>query len=217
MIATLIVFNMGRSIAYWINGGATPTVESKLFGYLGGFIPGIPIPTPVFIMALVAFAFFLILKRTSLRLYTQAVGINQEAARLNGINIIWTKMLTFIILGACCAIAGAISVARLTLINHETILIGREMDAILAVAIGGNALSGGKFSITGSLLGAYVIQFLMTTLYAMGVPSTDVNAYKAVVIVLIVLAGSPVVKRTVGKLYHTLFKQQRAAAVTEEA
>lgn len=205
MIATLILFTIGRAIAYWINGGATPTVSDDRVKYLGGFIPGIPIPTPIFVVILCGALFAGLLKLTNLRLYAQAVGINQNAARLNGINAVWIKILAFVILGLCVASAGAINVSRLGLINHETILLGVEMNAILAVAIGGNSLSGGKFSMVGSVIGAYVIQGLTTTLYAMKVPSTDVKAYTAVVIIAIVVMGSPVVKQYAGRLWGKLF------------
>jgi simple sugar transport system permease protein len=195
MIATLILFTAGRSVAYWINGGATPTVSGKWLGYLGGFIPGIPVPTPVFIVLLCGALFGLLLKFTALRLYTQAVGINETSARLNGLGVTWIKMLSFILLALCVAVAGAVRVCRLGLINHETILLDVEMDTILAVAIGGNALSGGKFSMAGSVIGAYIIQALTTTLYALRVPSTAVKSYKALVIIALVIIGSPVVKK----------------------
>ena len=206
MIATLILFTIGRSIAYWINGGATPTVSSDLLNYLGNFIPGIPVPTPIFVVVICAALFALFLKFTNLGLYTQAVGINENAARLNGIHSMFMKLLAFVILGVCVAFAAAISVSRIGLINHETILLGIEMDAILAVAIGGNSLGGGKFSMVGSVIGAYVIQGLTTTLLAMKVPSTDVKAYKAIVIIAIVVIGSPVVKRVAGQLWSRLFR-----------
>lgn len=213
MIATLILFTIGRAIAYWINGGATPTVSDDRVKYLGGFIPGIPIPTPIFLVLICGILFALTLKFTNLGLYSQAVGINENAARLNGINTVWIKMLVFMIMGLCVAFAGTISVSRLGLINHETILLGIEMDAILAVAIGGNSLGGGKFHMAGSVIGAYVIQGLTTTLYAMKVPSTDVKAYKAVVIVAIVVIGSPVVKQIAGQLWGGLFHQKEAKGV----
>ena len=194
MIATLILYTCGRSIAYWINGGATPTVSSPIITAIGGFIPGIPVPTPVLIVITVAIIFVLVFHFTSLELFTQSVGINGSAARLNGINSTFIKLLSFIILGLCVAVAGTIGVSRLGLINHETLLLDIEMDAILAVAIGGNNLGGGKFKISGSIIGAYVIQMLTITLYAMKVPSTDVKAYKAIVIILLVVIGSPVIK-----------------------
>jgi simple sugar transport system permease protein len=137
-------------------------------------------------------------------MYIQTVGINQSAARLNGINPVGIKLLTFVLLGICCAVSGVIGVSRLGLINHETLLINIEMDAILAVAIGGNNLGGGKFKMIGSVLGAYAIQALTITLYAMKVPSTDVKAYKAIVIVILVVIGSPVVKLKVNQIMRTL-------------
>ena len=212
MIATLVLFTCGRSIAYWINGGATPTIESPLITAIGSFIPGCPVPTPILIVAAVAIIIGLVFRFTTLGLYTQTVGINQRAARLNGISPTLIKLLSFLMLGVCCAVAGCISVSRLSLINHETMLLEIEMDAILAVAIGGNALGGGRFKITGSVLGAYAIQALTTTLYAMKVPSTDVKAYKAIVIILIVVVSSPVVKQGMSRLWTRIKARKGAAA-----
>ena len=217
MIASLILFTVGRAIAYWINGGATPTVADDRITAIGGFIPGIPVPTPIFIVIICGTIIGLILKFTNLGLYIQAVGINDKAARLNGINDIWIKMTAFVILGLCVAVAGTINVSRLGLINHETILIGIEMNAILAVAIGGNSLGGGKFKMLGSIIGAYVIQGLTTTLYAMKVSSTDIKAYQAVVIIVLVAIGSPVVKRVAARIWGRLHKNQNALAVGESS
>ena len=208
MIATLILFSAGRSIAYWINGGATPTVSSPLLDSIGGFIPGIPIPTPIIIMVAFLVLISLVLRFTNLGLYTQVVGINERPAHLNGINAAWIKLLSFMVLGVCVAIAGCITVARIGLINHETILLDVEMDVILAVAIGGTALSGGKFSLFGSVIGAYIIQALTVTLYAMKVPSSAVKAYKALIIIAIVVVSSPVVQKYTTNLRNKLFKKR---------
>ncbi|MEX1307887.1 MAG: ABC transporter permease [Eubacteriales bacterium] len=207
MIASLILFTAGRPIAYWINGGATPTVDGKLITYIGGFIPGIPIPTPILIVIVFGLLVGLVLRFTNLGLYTQAVGINERSARLNGINSVWIKLLSFMILGVCVSLAGSIGVSRIGLINHETLLIDIEMDAILAVAIGGNALSGGKFNLAGSVIGAYIIKALTVTLYAMKVSSTAVKAYKAIVIIAIVVLGSPIVKKYALQLRDKLMKK----------
>lgn len=213
MIASLILFTAGRPIAYWINGGATPTVESPLLNNIGSFIPGIPIPSPILIVIAFGILVALILRFTNLGLYTQAVGINESAARLNGINAVFIKLLAFVILGICAAIAGSINVCRIGLINHETILIDIEMDAILAVAIGGNSLSGGKFKLAGSVIGAYIIQALTITLYAMKVSSTAVKAYKAIVIIAIVVLGSPVVQKYFLQLKNKILR--KATTITE--
>lgn len=213
MIATLILYTCGRSIAYWINGGATPTVQSPIINAIGSFIPGIPVPTPVIIVVVAACIFKLVFHFTSLELFTQSVGINGSAARLNGINATFIKLLSFIILGLCVAVAGTIGVSRLGLINHETLLLDVEMDTILAVAIGGNSLGGGKFKISGSIIGAYVIQMLTITLYAMKVSSTDVKAYKAIVIILLVVIGSPVIKAKFEKLMAHLKNRKAKVSV----
>ena len=210
MIATLILYTCGRSIAYWINGGATPTVESPIIKAWGSFIPGIPIPTPVLIVIIMAIIFTLVFRFTSLRILTQSVGINESAAKLNGINTTFIKLLSFIILGVCVAVAGSIGVSRLGLINHETLLLDVEMDTILAVAIGGNSLGGGKFRLSGSIIGAYVIQMLTITLYAMEVSSTDVKAYKAIVIIILVVIGSPVVKKKFAKFMGDMRSKKAA-------
>ena len=212
MIATLILYTCGRSIAYWINGGATPTISSPIITGIGSFIPGIPIPTPVIIVIAAAIILHLVFHFTSLELLTQSVGINGSAARLNGINTTWIKLLSFIILGLCVAVSGCIGVCRLGLINHETLLLDVEMDTILAVAIGGNNLGGGKFKVIGSIIGAYVIQMLTITLYAMKVPSTDVKAYKAIVIIILVVIGSPVFKSRIEKIMNQ--RKERDTAVT---
>jgi ribose/xylose/arabinose/galactoside ABC-type transport system permease subunit len=206
MIATLILFSAGRPIAYWINGGRTPTVDSPLLDYVGKVIPGIPIPTPIIIVILFVVLVSFVLRFTNLRLYTQAVGINEKSARLNGINAVWIKFSAFMILGVCAAIAGSINVCKIGVINYESIVLDIEMYAILAVAIGGNVLGGGKFSLTGSVIGAYVIQTLTTTLYAVKVPPTALKACMAVVIIIIVLLGSPIVKDYALQLRDKLFK-----------
>lgn len=201
MVATLILYTAGRYIAYWINGGILPIVSEPQFKYFGNFIPGVPVPTPVFIAAACMIVMALALKFTNLGLYTQAVGINEKSARLNGINPVFIKFLAYVITGLCVAVAAFIKVSRNATINHTTIAADIEMDAILAVAIGGNALGGGKFSMVGSVIGAYTIQALMTTLYAAGVSSDSLKAFKAIVIVVIVVVSSPVVKNIFGKMW----------------
>lgn len=211
MVATLILFTAGRSIAAWINNNELPIVSDPTFSYFGGFIPGIPIPTPFFIAVICMIAIALVLRFTTLGLYTQAVGINESSARLNGLNPKFIKFLTFVILGLCVAVAALIKVSRLSTINYSVIAKDIEMDAILAVALGGNALSGGKFNMTASIIGAYVIQFLTTTLYKFQVQSTALPAYKAVVVILLVVMSAP----TVRKWMSDLGKKMKASTVKE--
>lgn len=200
MVATLILYTAGRSIAAWINNNELPIVNDETFTYFGGFIPGIPIPTPFFIAVGCVLIITLVLKFTNLRLYTQAVGINESSSRLNGLNPEFIKFLTFVILGVCVAVAALIKVSRLSSINYSVIAKDIEMDAILAVALGGNALSGGKFNMAASILGAYVIQFLTTTLYKFNVQSDALSAYKAVVVIILVVISAPTVREKFASL-----------------
>lgn len=204
MVATLILFTAGRSIAAWINNNELPIISDQTFSYFGGFIPGIPIPTPFFIALACMIVTALVLKFTNLGLYTQAVGINESSSRLNGLNPTFVKFLTFVILGLCVAVAALIKVSRLSSINYSVIAKDIEMDAILAVALGGNPLSGGKFNMTASILGAYVIQFLTTTLYKLNVQSDALSAYKAVVVILLVVLSTPIVREWFSSLFKKL-------------
>lgn len=213
MIATLILFTAGRSIAAWINNNELPIVPDPKFQYFGGFIPGIPIPTTVFIVIICIIVMALVLKFTNLGLYTQAVGINEKSSRLNGINPTFIKFLTFVILGLCVAVAALIKVSRLATINYSVIAKDIEMDAILAVALGGNSLSGGKFNMWASVLGAYVIQFLTTTLYKFNVQSDALAAYKAVVVILLVVFSAPKVRESISGATKKLTASKAKEAV----
>ncbi len=209
MIATLILFTAGRSIAAWINNNELPIVPDPKFGYFGSFIPGIPIPTTVFIAAACIIVIALVLRFTNLGLYTQAVGINESSSRLNGINPNFIKFITFVILGLCVAVAALIKVSRLSTINYSVIAKDIEMDAILAVALGGNSLAGGKFNMWASILGAYIIQFLTTTLYKFNVSSDALAAYKAVVVIILVVVSAPVFRDAISKLTKRKAKTQK--------
>lgn len=199
MVATLILYTAGRSIAAWVNNNELPIISEPSFGYFGGFIPGIPIPTPFFIAIICVVIIMLVLKFTNLGLYTQAVGINESSSRLNGLNPAFIKFISFVILGLCVAVAALIKVSRFSTINYSVVAKDIEMDAILAVALGGNALSGGKFNMMASVLGAYVIQFLTTTLYKFEVQSDALPAYKAVVVIFLVVSSAPVVREFFAK------------------
>ena len=213
MIATLILFTAGRSIAAWFNDNMLPVVNYKPFSYYGNFIPGCPIPTPIFIAIFCIAVTLVVLKFSNLGLYSQAVGINASSARLNGINPEFIKFLTYVIMGLCVAFAGFIKVSRISSINYSVIAKDIEMDAILAVALGGNALSGGKFNIWASILGAYVIQFLTTTLYKFNVPSTAISAYKAVVVIILVVISTPIFRDKVSQLVKLISQKKAPVAV----
>lgn len=198
MVATLILFTAGRSMGSMAMGGLKPKAAAS-FGYYGNFIPGIPVPTPILITIVVVALTLIVLKKTNLGLYTRAVGINDKASSLNGLNPARIKLLTFIILGFCVGIAGFVQSSRVQTVNPYTIVPSIEMDVILAVALGGNALSGGKFNMTGSIIGAYTIQTLTSMLTTLNVNTNAVPVFKAVIIIILVAIQTPMVKSLFGK------------------
>ncbi len=197
MVATLILFTAGRSIASMAMGGLKPKAASA-FGCYGNFIPGFPVPTPILITIAMIAMTCVILKKTNLGLYTKAVGINDKAASLNGLHPKRIKFLTFIIMGFCVGIAGFVQASRVQTVNPYTIVPSIEMDVILAVALGGNSLGGGKFSIKGSIIGAYTIQTLTSMLTTLNVNTNAVPVFKAVIILILVAIQTPMVS----SLFH---------------
>lgn len=191
MVATLIMFTAGRGIAQLITDGQITYVRVDSYKTLGSSFAGVPVPTP-FIVAIIMVALTsILLKKTALGMYIQSVGINKKASRLVGIKSTMIIFLTYAFCGLCAGLAGLIASSRIYSADANNIGLNMELDAILAVAIGGNSLGGGKFSIAGSVIGAYTIQALTTTLYAMHVSSDQVPVYKAAVVVIIVALQSP--------------------------
>jgi simple sugar transport system permease protein len=193
MVATLILFTAGRSIGSMAMGGLKPKAAAS-FGYYGNFIPGFPVPTPIIITIVIIVVTYLALKMTNLGLYTRAVGINDKSSSLNGLNPALIKFLTFVILGLCVGIAGFVQSSRVQTVNPYTIVPSIEMDVILAVALGGNSLGGGKFNMVGSIIGAYTIQTLTSMLTTLNVNTNAVPVFKAVIIIVLVAIQTPIIK-----------------------
>lgn len=191
MVATLILFTAGRGIAQLITKGQITYIRVEGFKFLGANIPGVPLPTPVFAAAAVVVLAVVVLKKTALGMYIQSVGINPRASRLVGLNSAMIIFLTYVFCGVCAGVAGMIATSRIYSADANNIGLNMELDAILAVALGGNSLGGGRFSLMGSVIGAYTIQALTTTLYAMNVSADQIPVYKAIVVILIVALQSP--------------------------
>jgi simple sugar transport system permease protein len=211
MVATLILFTAGRPISSWITGGLSPRITNPVLDAVGNVIPGVPIPTPIFVAAFCVGLTFLALRFTNLGLYAQSVGISDKASRLVGLSPRWIKFIQFVFMGLCVGLVAFIKVSRVGSIQYNYIAKDIEMDAILAVALGGNSLSGGKFSMTGSIIGAYTIQAITTTLLANSVSSDALPAYKAIVIIILVIIQSPAAKEFWGKRRAALKLASNAA------
>lgn len=211
MVATLILFTAGRGIGQLVTQGQITYVRVESYKVLGGYLPNCPIPTPIFLAIIVTVIVYLVLNKTALGLYIESVGINGSASRLVGLNSTLIKFLTYVICGLLAGIAGLAASSRIYSADANNIGLNMEMDAILAVALGGNMLGGGKFSLMGSVIGAYTIQALTTTLYAMNVSSDQLPVYKAIVVIIIVTLQSEIVK----KFFENLKMKRQMKNITE--
>ena len=194
MVATLILFTAARAIGLLLCNNQITYIRYEPYKYLGNFIPGCPIPTPIFVTIVVIAISMIVLKKTSLGLYVQSVGINKRAARLLGINAGGVIFLCYVICGLCSGISGIVASSRIYSADSNNIGLYFELDAILAVALGGNSLAGGKFNMAGSIVGAYTIQAISTTLLALGVSTDQAPVAKAIIVIIIVAVQSPVFK-----------------------
>lgn len=199
IVATLILLTAGRGIAMLLTQGQIITVYYKPFSYIGGHIPGSILPTTLFIALAMIALVAVVMKKTSIGLFIQSVGINSTASRYTGIKVTGVIFMVYVFSGFCAGIAGLMESSMICAADANNAGLNMEMDAILAVALGGTLLSGGKFSIGGSIIGAITIQTLTTTLYAVGVSSEQLPVVKAVVVILICLMQSDRFKKIMEK------------------
>ncbi|MET1075190.1 MAG: ABC transporter permease [Umezawaea sp.] len=190
IIATLILMVAGRGIAQLITDGQIITITSGPFRAIGsGYLLMLPVSI---LIALVVFVLTTVLvRRSALGLLIEAVGGNPEASRLSGLRsgrLIW---LVYVFGGLCAGVAGLMISANTSGAdaNHAGLWI--ELDAILALTIGGTLLTGGRFSLGGTVIGALLIQTLTTTVYTLGIPDTATLLVKALVVLVVCLVQSP--------------------------
>ncbi len=152
---------------------------------LSDLIPGLPIPNGVLIMFLVAVVCAVILNKTALGRYTFALGSNEEAVRLSGVNVDRWKVIIYAFSGGICGIAGLLIASRL---NSAQPALGQgyELDAIAAVVIGGTSLSGGIGTILGTIIGAFIMSVLINGLRIMSVAQEWQMVLTGVIIILAV-------------------------------
>jgi galactofuranose transport system permease protein len=186
IVATLVLMVAGRGIAQLISGGRIVTFQHQGFASLGvGSWLGLPVP--VTLVALVAVAMVLLTRRTALGLFIEAVGYNPTASRYLGIHVPSVKMMAYISAGLCSALAGIIATADIQGADANNIGLWLELDAILAVVLGGASLAGGRFSIGLSLIGVLIIQSLTTGIIMSGLPARYNLLIKALVILVVLL------------------------------
>ncbi|MFM2483393.1 ABC transporter permease [Celerinatantimonas sp. YJH-8] len=196
IIATLILMVAGRGIAQMITSGQIVTFHSELFSQLGdGYWFGLPIRVIFILLAVVILA--LVIRRSALGLFIESVGGNTEASRLAGIDSRSILIGVYMLSGLCAGFAGMIITADISGADANNAGLWMEMDAILAVVIGGASLAGGRFYLGLTLLGALVIQSLTISILVSGLPAQFTLVVKAIVIVLILLIQSPQMKQKI--------------------
>ena len=175
-IATLGMLNVAKGLALVISGlkpiyfNDTPEFNRAAMGsVIGGIVPGLEIPNLVVVLFVSALAASLILSKTILGRFTFALGSNEEAARLSGVNVDAWKMAVFTVCGLFSGVAGVLIGARLNS-AQPSLGQGYELDAIAAAVIGGTSLSGGEGSILGTVIGAFIISTLTNGLRILSVP-----------------------------------------------
>jgi simple sugar transport system permease protein len=194
IIATLILMVAGRGIAQLLTGGQIVTVYYAPYFYIGnGYLWGLPFA--LYIALLVFGLTQLTLSRTALGLFIQAIGINPAAARLAGVRERLISVCVYAFCGVTAGIAGLIISSNVKSADGNNAGNLMELDAILAVTLGGTLLTGGRFSLAGSLLGALIIQTLTSTIYSIGVPPEINLVVKASVVFVVMLLQSAEFRR----------------------
>lgn len=191
IIATLVLMVAGRGLAQLVTEGTIVTFADPVLIFIGtGSVLGLP--TPVFIALALMIAATLIVRRTALGLLIEAVGVNRSAARFAGISAGLLLVLAYTFAGFCAATAGLIAAGDIRGADANNAGLWLELDAILAVVIGGTSLMGGRFSIPMSVLGAVIIQAMNTGILISGFSPEFNLVVKSGVIILILILQSPI-------------------------
>lgn len=215
IIATLVLMLAGRGIALLITGGFITTVNSAPYKFMSqGYLFGLPFAFFVSMLAVVLVV--LIQRRTALGVLTEAVGINPEASRLAGVRsrgIIWGAYAAS---GLLAGFAGILYSSNIMAADANAAGNLIELDAILAVVLGGTSLMGGKFTIAGTVIGVFTIQTLKSTIVFLGVPSPVSPVFMAGVVIIVVAVQSKRVRDAAARVARSA-RQLGAQAKSEVA
>ena len=190
IIATLVLMVAGRGIAQLVTEGAILTFNHPGLIFIGsGSLLGLPMPVVIWLVF--GLVVGIVVRRTALGLLIEALGVNRRASMLAGVSTGVLLIAAYVLSGLCAAIAGTIAAADIRGADANNAGLWLELDAILAVVVGGTSLLGGRFSIAGSLIGAMIIQSINTGILLSGFPPEFNLIIKAGIIVLILVIQSP--------------------------
>lgn len=201
MVATLILMVAGRGIAQLITNGQIMTIYYTPYFWFGnGYILGFPVS--IFIVALIFILAWVLVRKTSIGLFIESVGINSKSSFYSGINEKNIKLLAYMFCGFCAAVAGLILSSYVHSADGNNNGLNYELDAILAVVIGGTLMTGGRFSLLASVVGAGVIWTFNITIYTLGVPANALLAAKAVLVMAVIFLYSDYSRRLMNRIFE---------------
>lgn len=201
MVATLVLMVAGRGVAQLITNAQIITIYYSPYFFIGnGYLLGLPFT--LYLVAAVFLLAWVMTRKTAIGLFVEAVGINASSSFYSGINEKNVKLLVYTFCGLCAGIAGLIISSNVKSADANNAGLWSELDAILAVVIGGTLMTGGRFSLAGSVLGALIIQSVTTTIYTFGVRPEVVLVVKAGVVLGVVLLYSEQAKTALSKLFE---------------
>ncbi len=199
IVATLILMVVGRGAAQLMTNGEVVVIESDAFAFVGnGTVLGFPFAPLLAIVLFIGAQFFL--RRTASGLFVEAVGDNETASRFAGLGAARVKGLVYVFCGLCAGLAGLMAAANIRAADSYRMGENMELDAIFAVVVGGTALTGGRFLLLGSFVGALLLQTLTTTMYNLGVPPAVAPVPKAILILVVCLLQSEHARRWASSL-----------------
>ena len=194
IIATLILMVAGRGIAQLATNGKQFTTGYPPFRFVGqGSLFGLPFP--IIVTIFVCASVMLFVRKTAFGTFVESVGVNPNASRVTGLKSDKIIMIVYTLTGFLSGVAGLIYSSRISSCDSNNAGVNYEMDAILAVVLGGTSMTGGKFSLTGTIIGSLIIRTITTLVYYFGITSESIMAFKAVIIlIVIVIQSEPVGK-----------------------
>lgn len=205
MVATLILMVAGRGIAQLITNGQIMTIYYTPYFWFGnGYILGLPVS--VYIVLAIFLLAWVLVRKTSIGLFIESVGINSKSSYYTGIDEKNVKLFAYAFCGFCAAIAGLILSSYVHSADGNNNGLNYELDAILAVVMGGTLMTGGRFSLFASVIGAVVIWTFTLTVYTLGVPANALLAAKAVLVMVVILLYSDYTRRFLNR-----FSEQRGS------
>jgi simple sugar transport system permease protein len=220
LVATLVLMVAGRGVAMLITQGRRITIQRAYpaydaFIFIGnGFLFYVPLAVTIVVVMLLLTG--LLTRKTALGMFIESVGDNDTASRYAGVNARTVKFAAYAFSGLCAGIAGLIYTSNIRTADPSKTGLYLELDAIMAVVMGGTALTGGRFYLLGSIAGALLIQTLTTTMLIRGLSSDEALVPKALVVVTVCLLQSQRFRRMIGRLFvfrpgRRLFRRRRPA------